>query len=137
MARNRRNRAEQSRSHDQAIQSRHHGCVILFSFFALFSREEHYTSCASSLSSLFGAVIKEELSTKHWAPIFRTKSFKSDVVTTLFNSPALFRSPRQAISDIASTPKSSARDTLFQATTYCCLFSHYSSNTPHDFDNKR
>lgn len=60
-------------------------------------------------------IIAEELSTEDWVFVFLTDSSRSSVVTTLSNSPALVKTTRKEIPEVASTRKRTAPDNLCQA----------------------
>lgn len=76
-------RAEQSRFHDQSLQTPHQGCTIQYSSLALSSWGEHHTVAESSHTNKTPANIKEKLSTEHWLSFFPSESSKSDVVKNL------------------------------------------------------
>lgn len=137
LAQNWHSRPEQYMSHDEAVHSRYHKCIVSFFPLALFSREQHEVSSTPSNTSTIAAFITGELSTKLRASDFPAEFSKFDIVPTPFRSPFLVKTFKQAISFVASTRERSARGTLFQALSNRHLFSCSIHVTLQDFDNKR
>lgn len=87
--------------------------------------------------STLSVTVELELSREHRAAVFSPETSKLDVVKTLSNSPNLSRICRQAVSDISSTRKRTARNNLLQKILYKFVLSQYSLETTQDLVHKR
>lgn len=112
--------------HQQEVYAQHHGPIVLFSPLALFTRAEQFTLFVFSRTFLLAAVIDTKLLAGQWTPTFFSRNAKQVVVCTLSNNSVLLRIIRHSISDITSTRKHIARDTLIQASHYSLHLSCYS-----------
>lgn len=110
---------------------------LFFPSLDIFSCDEHYTLSVSDQTDVLTAIIREELSTQHLAPVFSTEESEFDVVRALLNNFALVKIVSQTIVDTASTRKLIARDTLFQPLNHSHFFTHLRSVISQELDSKR
>lgn len=137
LGRNWQNKAEQSPSHEHAIQSCQHAYIVSFSCIVLFSRGEHYASSVSPHINILAAITKQEISLKQWASVLHTGSSRSGVINTLSNSPVFVKIFRQTTSNVSSNRKRTACDIFFQALNYRQFLSSYNPFRPQYLDNNR